>query len=204
MNPRDFMNQLKRQCAELDEFRHRKLPILVGSMAKDHFQDNFRQGGFTNRGLHQWDESKRQKSGSKKASANYGPLLSRRNHLFNSVKYIPGDSRVTVTNTVPYAAIHNNGGTVSPTVTPKMRGFAWARYYETAGISKKMKAGGKARRQREENASEDALRWKRMALTKKKKLSIRIPKRQFIGQSEELENKIEQMIETNISNILNK
>ena len=29
----------------------RKMPVMVGRMAKDHIQDNFRQGGFVNGGL---------------------------------------------------------------------------------------------------------------------------------------------------------
>ena len=29
------------------------MPVIAGRMAKDHFQDNFRQGGFVNGGLHQ-------------------------------------------------------------------------------------------------------------------------------------------------------
>ena len=35
-----------------------------------------------------------------------------------------------------YAPIHNWGGTLHPTVTPKMRRFAWAMFYRTAGIKR--------------------------------------------------------------------
>lgn len=41
----------------------RKMPVMVGRMAKDHFQDNFRQGGFVNGGLHPWPKAKRLSSG---------------------------------------------------------------------------------------------------------------------------------------------
>ena len=44
--------------------------------------------------------------------------------------------------------------------------------------------------------------WKGLALTRKKKLSIRIPQRQFIGESEELNEKIEKKITEKIFNIL--
>lgn len=208
MDIQEFNRKLRQKALELSDFRRRKLPVLVGRMAKDHFQDNFLQGGFVDGGLHPWQEAQRRKKGGKRASAKYGTLLSGRNHLFNSIKYIPGDSYVTVTNDVEYAALHNNGGQITshPQVTPKMRKFAWAQYFQAAGITKRMKAGGKKRKAIEENLPEDALKWKRLALTTKKQLDVTatIPKRQFIGESRELNQKIEKLIETNITNILNK
>lgn len=208
MDIQEFNRKLRQKALELSDFRRRKLPVLVGRMAKDHFQDNFLQGGFVDGGLHPWQEAQRRKKGGKRAAAKYGTLLSGRNHLFRSIKYIPGDSCVTVTNNVEYAALHNNGGQITshPQVTPKMRKFAWAQYFQAAGITKRMKAGGKKRKAIEENLPEDALKWKRLALTTKKQLDVTatIPKRQFIGESRELNQKIEKLIETNITNILNK
>ena len=69
-----------------------------------------------------------------------------------------------------------------------------------------MKAGGKKRKAIEENLPEEALKWKRLALTTKERLDIRatIPQRPFIGNSQELNDQIEELIETNIRNILNK
>ena len=106
MNIQEFKQILLQKAAELNDFRHRKLPVLVGRTAKDHFQENFRQGGFVDGSLHPWQEVQRRKKGGKRASAKYGTLLSGRNHLFSSIKYIPGDSSVTVTNDVEYAALH--------------------------------------------------------------------------------------------------
>ena len=117
MDIKDFSELIKRQSREVDQLVRRQLPVKVGRMAKDHYQDNFRKGGFVNRGLQKWATTRRQQSGSASASASYGPLLSGRNHLFSSIKYVPGDYRVMVSNDLPYAAIHNQGGTVSPTVT---------------------------------------------------------------------------------------
>lgn len=42
-----------------------------------------------------------------------------------------------------------------------------------------------------------------IALTKKTKLNIRMPQRQFIGDSRELSDKVQQKITTEIHNILN-
>lgn len=208
MDIQEFSKKIVQNIAELDDFRRRKLPVLVGRIAKDHFQGNFRQGGFVNGGLHPWQEAQRRKKGKKRAAAQYGTLLSGRNHLFSSIKYIPGDACVTITNDVQYAALHNNGGEINthPQITPKMRKFAWSQYYQAAGITKRMKPGGKKRKTIEENLPEAALKWKRLALTTKERLDIRatIPQRTFIGDSQELNNQIEELIETNITNILNK
>jgi len=133
MNVKQFAEELASHAKEVDHLMKRRLPVMVGRMAKDHFQDNFRQGGFVNGGLHQWPQTRRQSMGGTSAAANYGPLLSRRNHLFSSIKYVPSDYRVVVLNDLSYAPIHNWGGTVSPTVTPKMRKFAWYMYNKAQG-----------------------------------------------------------------------
>ena len=48
---------IKRKRDRLDSMMRRKMPVMVGRMAKDHFQDNFRQGGFVNGGLHTWPKA---------------------------------------------------------------------------------------------------------------------------------------------------
>lgn len=83
MDIKDFSALLKAKQKELDTLMRRKLPVKVGRMAKDHYQENFRKGGFVNGGLQCWPQTKRQSSGSKSAAAGYGPLLSRRNYLSN-------------------------------------------------------------------------------------------------------------------------
>ena len=208
MDIKDFARQMKARQRELDKLLRRTLPVKAGRMAKDHFQEGFRRGGFINGGLQPWPVTRRQLSGSKAASANYGPLLSRRNHLFSSIYYTPSDYRVRVGTGVPYAALHNEGGTTHPTVTPKMRRFAWAMAYKAAGIRrsgkgrKQGKGRGKSPSARME-ANPEALMWKRLALTRKKKLAVRIPQRRFLGESRELNGKIEKLIEKEIRNILN-
>lgn len=190
----DFQRRIKAKQKELQTLVRRTLPVKIGRMAKDHFQNNFRQGGFVNGGLHPWPTTRRQQDGGTTAAAQYGPLLSGRNHLFSSIKYVPQDAAVTVSTDVPYAPLHNEGGTVTthPRVTPKMRKFAWARFF---------KAGGKPK---DGEPSQEAAKWKALALTKKDKLSVtaQIPKRQFIGESRELNQAISQKIEQEVKNIL--
>jgi len=202
MDIKVFSELIKNRSRELDRLIRRQLPIKVGRIAKDHYQNNFRKGGFINRGLQKWPTTRRQQSDSTSAAASYGPLLSKRNHLFSSVKYAPGDYRVKVSNEVPYAAIHNEGGTINthPTVTPEMRKMAWSRAYAIAGI----KVKGKKKKKLPKELPAEARKWKALALTKKTKLNIKatIPQRRFLGESAELSKRINDRTEEEITKII--
>ena len=206
MDIKDFTEMIKRKRDRLDSMMRRKMPVMVGRMAKDHFQDNFRHGGFVNGGLHPWPKSKRLSSGGTDAASNYGTLLSGRKHLFKSVGYTPADYRVRVFNEVVYAPIHNWGGEIDITVTDRMRRFAWAKFYKASGKRKKADTEQKKRVKRHTKPKElnpQAQFWRNMALTKKKRLHIRIPQRQFMGESEELNSRIREKMDQEITNILN-
>lgn len=189
MNIQDFNRRILQCSKQLNELARRRMPVLAGNIAKRHIEGDFRRGGFTHGGFNRWKETKRQKGGGSGASSQYGPLLSDRNHLSGSIQYNPGDGQVTVFTRVPYAAIHNRGGTTHPTVTPKMRRFAWAQHYREAGEDKK----------------KDTY-WKRLALTKKPKLTVTIPKRQFMPTKPgpELMKKISDKTDEEVRKIINK
>lgn len=206
MDIKDFAKLIKTKRSELDTLMRRNMPVIAGRMAKDHFQDNFRRSGFVNGGLHPWKPAKRLSSGELGAASNYGTLFSGRNHLFSSIKYMPGDFRVRVANDVSYAPLHNWGGIANPTVTDRMRRFAWAMFYKSSGQTKKADTGQKKRQKgtsgkQPENAQ--AQFWKRLALTKKSKLNVKIPQRQFLGESVELSDNITERTENEIRKILN-
>ena len=200
MDIKDFVNLSFLKAAALDALMRVRMPVIVGRMAKDHFQDNFRLGGFVNGGLHRWVESRRLSSGASSAASRYPTLLSRRNNLFKSINYYPGLYSVRIANDLPYASVHNWGADIP--VTDRMRRFAWAKFYEAAGRDNK-----KAKSKRKKKSAPDsklinpeASFWKGMALTKK--TVIKIPQRQFIGDSRELNDAIAARLETEIRKIL--
>jgi phage gpG-like protein len=195
MTQQEYIRELQKQKGKVTELFRRKLPVIVGSMAKDHYQDNFRKGGFVNNGLKKWEPAKRITSGRGGASAQYGTLLSSRNHLFNSIQYIPGDARVTISNPVPYAAAHQFGETITVPITPKMRRFAWAKHYEAGGGSDSGVGG-------EKSTNTEASFWRGLALTKKTSLNIKMPARPFIGESAELTKKIQDKIDIEVGKII--
>ena len=191
MTPEQYIQHLQRQQQAIDHALRRTLPVMVGRMATDFFKGNFRQGGFRNGGLQQWPKTLRQQAGGKSASAQYGPLMSARQRLYGSIRYVPGDYRVVVGTTVPYAAIHNEGGSVTthPRITPKMRKFAWRQYFEAGGPKSKSPEAGK---------------WKALALTKKDRLTVtaRIPRRQFLGESRELNAMVRECVVAELTRII--
>lgn len=218
MTDQEFIELLRTRPAEINRLVNRVLPIKVGALARAHFRENFRLSGFMNGGLRSWPATRRQQTGGKGAAANYGPLLSKRNRLYGSIGYKPGPGYVVIGTTLPYAAIHNDGGTVSPTVTLKMRKFAWAMYYKALGA--KGSRGSKGTKGQPKTAatgtlggkkgkkavaiSPEAERWKALALTRKEKLTIVIPKRQFIGDSQELNAAINQKIAAELEQLFEK
>ena len=192
MDFKQFTKEIEKHEKEIDTLARRRFPAKVAAKAERHYRGNFSRGGFLNNGHHPWKTTKRQMSGGEDAASKYGPLLSGREHLRSSVIGESMPYRARVYNRVPYAAIHNFGGTLTihPAVTPKMRRFGWAKYRE---------AGGK-------DNPEASGRWKALALTKKARLDINItiPQRQFIGRSAELEAGIWDDLDKELENILNK
>lgn len=193
MDINQFQKLIKSHERELSQYISRKLPVKVGVKVKSIVQENFRLGGFQNRGLEKWQTTKRQQRGGTSAAANYGPLLSSRQVLYRGTGYTPGNAQVTIYNRTAYAAIHNEGGTLHPRITPAMRKFAWHKYYELSGDKGKDKG----------SKSGEAAMWKGLALTKKKTLNIKIPKRQFLGPSEKVNGTIITMINSDLITILN-
>lgn len=97
----------------------------------------------------------------KKESNSYN-LLRVTNYLFNSVNVASSSTeRVVWEANAPYAQIHNEGGILNIPITERSRKFFWMMF----------KATGQEK-------------WKWMALTKKDRFTVKIEKRQFMGDSE--------------------
>ncbi|MCO5253619.1 MAG: phage virion morphogenesis protein [Bacteroidetes bacterium] len=149
--------------SKMAESTRKQIPPDIGQIALSHFKESFHKGGFTASSFVAWSP--------RKHDTGY-PILRKTNALMESLKVAEETmQRIKIETTLPYAAIHNNGGKFSVRVTPKMRKYFWAMY----------KATGQER-------------WKFMALTKKKRLPIRIPERKFIGESRVLLDKIDRHI----------
>lgn len=188
-NP-NIESEVQKALKDLIHIYHRVLPVKVGKEVVASVRQNFRSGGFYGSS---WQRTRRQQVPFKGASGSYGPLLSKSTHLMSSTDYIPGDARVTIRNPVPYAAYHNEGA--ESQVTPKMKKYFWAKYYETAKIKKDEPEANKRRKRM--RAPAEAEFWRNMAL-KKPGSKIKIPKRQFLGPSPQVDAIVTKTISTEL------
>lgn len=187
MNSRpDIQTLVQKSLADLERLRDRVLPVKVGRAVVESTRNNFRRGGFYGSA---WSPPLRTTVGFSGADGQYGPLLSRTNHLMSDTDYFPGPGKVTIANFTDYASVHNEGADI--TVTAKMKRFFWAKHYENA-------CGDDSKAAVEPQASF----WKNMAL-KKPGSRIRIPKRRFLGDSPQLQKQIENIIDTELKNYIN-
>ena len=125
-----------------------------------------------------------------------GHILVESGALRRSIQSRTTDSSITFYTTLPYAAIHNEGGEIR--VTNRMKAFFWHKYYETTGSFGRKKNGERRNDKRTVQLSTEAEFWKWMAL-KKEGSTIKIPKRQFIGASPEVEKAVREIIEENLT-----
>lgn len=126
MTSEEFLKFARTKIKEIDGYTRNRLPKIAGTLAKSHFQEGFQQGGFIDTSLQKWQPARRQSDTAGGAAARYGPLLSSRQRLYRSIAFDPGEGRVRIYSPLPYAAIHNGGGTLLPSVTAKMRKFIYS------------------------------------------------------------------------------
>lgn len=128
-----------------------------------------------------------------------GHILLDTGQLRRSIQSRTEGSSITFYSDLPYAAIHNEGGEII--VTPRMKRYFWHKYYAATGAFGRKKNGTKRNDKRTVQLSSEADFWKFMAL-KKAGTTIRIPRRQFLGTSPEVEQIVRTIIEENLSEYL--
>ena len=131
----------------------------------DEFDRNFSQGSFFGE---PWPNKK---TGEPSHLVKSGKLR-------RSIRSVISKNSVKWTSSEVYAAIHNEGGTI--TVTERMKKYFWAMFKKTKLPS-----------------------WKRMALMKVGS-KIKIPKRHFIGDHARVHRAVERCIDDNVTAYLNQ
>ena len=98
-----------------------------------------------------------------------GSILIDTGKLRQSISSRTTDSSITFCSTLPYAAIHNDGGEIK--VTARMKRFFWHKYHEATGSFGRKKNGERRNDKRTVQLSTEAEFWKHMALMKEGKTS---------------------------------
>ena len=149
-----------------------RAPRAIGALAVEHYKENFVKGGFVNNGLNPWPKRKGDKDPGR-ATLVKRARLKNGNRIFRA-----NQKEVVIGNSVPYAKIHNEGGTI----TQSARSELFVR-------NRRKKGAGKGRFKRGTQAGRGFSYGDR---------KIRIPKRQFMGDSKELRTKITNWYITNL------
>ena len=165
------------RLSEAMQYVKEDLPDIIGIEGVKHFKNSFQQEGFEDRTVTKWASRKTKRTG----STNGQKVLTKSGELAESIDYRKEGSNVVFSTDKPYAELHNEGGEIE--VTPKMKAYFWAMH-----------------KQAKDAGDEDmADQYKGMALAKK----IVMPKRQFMGESQVLEEHITAKIERDLNRILN-
>lgn len=152
----------------------------------DEFDQNFERQGFFSA---QWA---RRKSPLRPG----GSILIDTGRLRQSVRSRSDTDSITFYSDLPYASIHNEGGEIK--VTARMKRYFWHRYYAAQGAFGRRKNGSLRQDKRNLRLTPEADFWRAMALMKEGK-PIKIPKRQFLGMSPEVERDVTKIIEDNLA-----
>ncbi|MBL7813830.1 MAG: hypothetical protein JNL70_02405, partial [Saprospiraceae bacterium] len=132
------------QLKELKQWAERDFSRLAARRTEDWVKGNFRRQSYGALGA-KWQS---RKDDTRKGGA---ILIGKQSGLLrDAVRAVASGGQITVMNDRIYAQIHNEGGTITQTVTDRQRAFFWAKHYEAKAASQAVLAE----------------RWKRMALSK--------------------------------------
>lgn len=156
----------------------RAMPRIIGRVAVNFYKDSFRRSGFIDRRMEKWPARKRADRNERER----GPraLLVKSGRLRRSIRIIRTlPSSVTVGSDVPYAEIHNNGGTI-----------------RHPGGTAYLVIGGRA----VFITNKKAATMKGAKRTKAHEIPI--PRRRFIGKSELLDKRIVKVVTQAVEKLL--
>lgn len=168
------LDQALRRLDEVIDYCRDDVPVVIGTEAVNYFKSNFENEA--------WEGEKWAPRSTKRPGGTNGQkVLSKSGELAESIDYRHEGGTVVIYSDKPYAQIHNEGGTIQ--LTEQQRKYFWAQHYLYA-----------------EAGNDDlAEQYKWLALAKE----IKMPQRQYMGESEALILNISDKIVRDLTRILN-
>lgn len=174
-------DEMERQLQAMMNYIENDVPLVIGVEAVKHFKNNFQEEGFDGK---KWASRKTKRSGSTDGQK----ILSKSGDLAESIDYkIDGDD-VVIYSDLPYAQIHNEGGTINMPAKEKV-------------VAHKVHTRGKHK-----GKTLFAKNDKNATFGQKATVGahvIKIPQRQFIGSSKPLLEKITNKIVRDLDRLSN-
>jgi phage gpG-like protein len=158
---------------------YKAIPPQVGYIASVFFKERFDEGAWLDTTKEAWKPRKRRRPGGIKRRQK---LLVDTGRLKRSIRKISATpTQVVVGTDIPYASIHNEGGTINKNVLVKTH---------------TRKASTRTRNGRRYNIAEHTVK------AHQRRMNTTIPKRQFIGNSYTLERRIYLFIASRMMKVL--
>lgn len=150
----------------------------------DEFDYNFMRKAFFDR---PWPDVKHKRR--------VGSLMMRSGALRRSIRAQVAHNAITFSSSLPYARIHNEGGSI--TITRKMQKYFWAMYYSLTGrITYSVKTRKAQNNQKNRMLNDEAAYWKALAL-KKVGSKLKVPERRFIGHHPQVDQAVKFVCDAN-------
>lgn len=156
----------------------KRLPTLLGAEAVRFTKENFRMGGFMDGGLQAWPARKNDPDPGR------GILIGKQSgHLFKDIRVLgKTDNSVTVGTTLPYARIHNEGGTIQHPGGTAFFPKAGKIVYVSNRVAGNLATAGRK-------------------LPRTRPHIIRIPQRKFLGTSKTLGESLSKIVAAELKDI---
>lgn len=186
---KDITSELKDKLNKLMELSLQDIKVELA----DEFDRNFERGAFF---TDKWARRKYNDDESRQLLVDTGTL---RSSITDKDKFATKTKNSVIFETsVPYAKIHNDGGTII--VTKRMKAFFCYKYKAAIGARTFKRNGSQRNNKKNRLLNSDAEFYRAMAL-KPIGSKIIIPKRQFIGKHPEVNKILKEIIENNIQTV---
>jgi phage gpG-like protein len=159
------------------------MPAKIGTLAVNFSKERFREKNWINATAQPWQPlSRKRKSRTGKARKSQSILVDT-GRLAHSIRKIYADQNLIIIATdVPYAQLHNEGGRITKSV--EVRKHARREF------------------QRKSNGKKSTVK-AHTVRAHMRKMNLNIPARKFMGESEELNRRIIQLVDNEFQNALN-
>jgi phage gpG-like protein len=166
---RTNITELTRRFEAVNE-AYRNIPAEIAAIAVNFSKERFQEQAWQGETKEPWTPRKRPRKGKTGKISKTQTLLVKTGRLKRSIRKISAtEDKIIIGTDVPYAQIHNEGGTINTTATVKAH---------------TVKEHTRKRKGRSERVKSHTVK------THQRKVNTTIPKRQFIGNSKSLQDKI--------------
>ena len=188
-NSNDLIHEIERALKKVEREAAKKIPRLIGNAAVEHFKENFDKGGFVDGGVNKWADVKRRDSSSPWYGFDYKGEH-RTSYKFKREKKTGKTKKAAKQKKLNFS----KAATVRPVMQGATHELQRSIRCDVSGTNITISSDKPYAQIHNDGGTVKVFG----------KHSATMPQRQFIGESKELNAKIESIIDTNVEDIINK